>query len=196
MTDLAHMAPHELVARIDNLNRRFKIASVIFGAVLLVGLVAILVIGLQTLQGVDTQLSSQKKLLNSQQQVLANIKAGSDQNATNVKDLQNHIDCIVELLRQPNRSSLTIKDLNGCQFDSNGNIISGSSGANNNGNAQAPTTAPINSNRSTNAPATNSQPAIIVPPQVQPTVPKPGAVQRVVNNIFCPLNLANLTCRK
>lgn len=192
MTDLANMAPHEIIDRIDDRNRRFKAASVVFAALLLVGLVVLLVLGLQTLQGVNTQLSSQKKLLTNQQQTLSAITASGKQRTAQIQDLQNHIDCIVELLRQPNRASLTLKDLNGCQFDTNGNIISGSSGANNNGTTQKPTANSNNNSGGTNAPAPSSQSGNSLPAQT----PQTGVIPGTVNSLFCPVNLANLTCNK
>lgn len=105
-----------LVARVENRNQRFKIASVVFGAVLTAGLALLLVISLNTLQRVNTQLSSQKRLLNSQATILAKISGASVQRTTQINDLQQHIDCITELFQQPNRASVTITDLEGCKL--------------------------------------------------------------------------------
>lgn len=116
MTDLKAMTPHELLERVENRNRWFKIASVVFGITLLIGLIAVLIIGISTLQGVKDQLASQKTLLGSQQQILSRIQASSNQRTKQINDLQDHINCIVALFQQPNRSALTITDLEGCQI--------------------------------------------------------------------------------
>jgi hypothetical protein len=185
-----NMSTLELIATIEAKNHKFKIAGFVFAGCLTIGLVVLLVLGLSTLDGVNTQLSQQKQLLNSQREILTSIKSGSDQNAGHVKDLQNHIDCIVELLRQPNRASLTIKDINGCQFDSNGNVITPSGGSN--GSQKATNSAPINNNGGGASAAPTSKPtASNVPPQ---TPPQTGVVPKTANSLFCPINLANLTC--
>jgi cell division protein FtsB len=187
---LEKMSTLELMATIEAKNHKFKIAGFVFAGCLMAGLIILFILGVNTLQGVDTQLTQQKKLLNSQQQILASIKAGSDQNATHVKDLQDHIDCIVELFRQPNRQNLTIRDLNSCQFDSNGNIITPSGGSN---VPQKSTNAtPINNNGGgTSSPQSTSQPTATTTPQ---TPAQTGIVPKPISNLFCPINLANLTC--
>lgn len=114
---LEHLTPHELVERVENRNRRFKLASVVFGAVLTAGLAVLLVIGLITLQGVNNQLAQQKKLLTSQQQILSQIQKSSNQRTQQLADLQQHIDCIVALFQQPDRSELTISDLENCKIN-------------------------------------------------------------------------------
>lgn len=119
MTDLEHLTPHELLERVENRNRLFKIASVVFGAVTFFGLVFLVVLGLNTLQGVNNQLTQQKKLLDSQNQILSRIKASSDQRTKQINDLQEHIDCVVELLRRSNRQDLTITDLQNCKITNN-----------------------------------------------------------------------------
>jgi hypothetical protein len=184
-----NMSTLELIATIEAKNHKFKIAGFIFAGCLTVGLVVLLVLGLSTLDGVNAQLAQQKQLLNSQKQILTSIKDGSDQNAGHVKDLQNHIDCIVELLRQPNRASLTIKDINSCQFDSNGNVITPSGGSNGSQKTtNSASTAPINNNGSSASAAPTSQPT--------QTPPQTGVIPQTTNGLFCPINLANLTCRK
>lgn len=112
------MTVEALLERVENRNRRFKAASVVFGAVLTAGLALLLVIALHTLQGVNTQLSSQKTLLASQSQILSKISGASVQRTAQINDLQKHIDCVVELFQQPNRANLTITDLEDCQLTS------------------------------------------------------------------------------
>lgn len=107
-----------LVARVENRNRRFKIASVVFGAVLTAGLALLLIIALNTLQRVNTQLISLKKLSTSQSQILSKIQGASVQRTAQINDLQQHIDCVVELFQQPDRANLTITDLEGCKLSS------------------------------------------------------------------------------
>ena len=114
--NLEHLTPHELLARVENRNRMFKIASVIFGVVLVGGLSMLLIIGLNTLQGVNNQLTQQKALLDSQNKILSRIKDSSDQRTQQIKDLQQHIDCVVELLRNSNRDSLKITDIQQCKI--------------------------------------------------------------------------------
>lgn len=117
MTKLSSLTPHELVERVENRNRRFKLASIVFGAVLTAGLAVLLVIGLITLQGVNNQLAQQKRLLTSQQQILSQIQKSSNQRTQQLADLQQHIDCIVALFQKPNHQQLTITDLEDCQID-------------------------------------------------------------------------------
>lgn len=116
MSNLDHLSPHELLERVESRNRLFKLASGVFGAVLVAGLTLLLVIGLSTLQAVDKQLASQKNLLDSQQKILSQIQSLGKQQTTQINDLQSHIDCIVALFQQPNRASLTITDLETCKL--------------------------------------------------------------------------------
>lgn len=189
---LEHMTTLQLMATIEAKNHKFKIAGFVFAGCLMAGLVVLLVLGLSTLEGVNTQLTQQKTLLASQKQVLDKISGASKQRTAQINDLQNHIDCITELFRQPNRANLTIKDINGCQLDGNGNIITPSGGQN--VPQKSTTTTPINNNRSPASPAPTSQPASNNAPAQTPT--QTGVIPQTVNGLFCPVNLANLTCNK
>lgn len=195
MGNLENMTTLELVARIEAKNYRFKVAGFVFAGCLMAGLAVLLVLGLSTLNGVNTQLTQQKTLLNSQKLVLDKISGASKQRTAQINDLQNHIDCIVELFRQPNRQSLTIKDINGCQFDSNGNIITPSGGTNGSEKTNSSPATINNSGGTPSAAPQTVQPTNSVPAQT-PAPTQTGVVQRTVNNLFCPLSLANLTCSK
>lgn len=114
--DDGHITTQELIAQLEAKDRHFRAASVLFGVLLIAAVVTLLFIGLNTLQGVRSQLSEQRKLLDSQQQILAKIQDSSKQRTAQINDLQNHIDCIVELFRQPNHTNLTITDVQSCQL--------------------------------------------------------------------------------
>jgi sensor domain CHASE-containing protein len=116
MTDLSTLTPHELLDRVENRNRWFKLASVLFGVVLTAGIIILLVIGLHTLQGVNNQLAQQKQLLTSQHRILSQIQDSSNERAQQLSGLQGHIDCIVSLFQQPTHSTLTVSDLENCKL--------------------------------------------------------------------------------
>lgn len=126
MTEPKHSTARELIDRVNDQNHKFRVSSIIFGIVTLVGLLLLVIICLNTLGRVNQQLAQQQQLLKSQQRILASIQLSSNQRTTQLNDLQNHIDCIVELLRQPNRQTLTISDLQDCQISSNGKVSSSS----------------------------------------------------------------------
>lgn len=182
---LENMTTLELIATVEAKNHRFKIAGSVFAGCIAIGLVILLILGLSTLDGVNTQLAQQKQLLRSQQQVLDKINFNGKQRTAQINDLQNHIDCIVELFRQPNRQSLTIKDLNSCEFDSNGNIITPSGGSNV-PQKTTNTTSPSNNNGNSAGSAPVSQPA--------KTPSQPKVVPSTLNNLFCAIRPTNLTC--
>ena len=190
MTDLEHKTTRELIDRVNNQNNRFRVASVVFGAVTILGLIVLLLVCLGTLSGVNRQLSQQKKLLDSQQQILSRISASSQQRTRQINDLQNHINCIVELFQQPNRQNLTITDLQGCQIDANGNVSSGSDS-----NWSAGSTPPQSSNSgavpsqntTSGGVANKTQPTT----SVTPPVSKPSTLDRVpvLGRVFKALGL-------
>jgi type II secretory pathway pseudopilin PulG len=122
MSDLEHKTTRQLIDRVNSQNHRFRLATVVFGAATLLGLLFLVIICLSTLTGVNNQLSQQKKLLDSQQQILSRISASSQQRTKQINDLQNHIDCIVNLFQHPNRADLTIGDLQDCTLTSNPSI--------------------------------------------------------------------------
>lgn len=118
--DDGHITTQELIAQLEAKDRHFRAASVLFGMLLIAAVVTLLFVGLSTLRGVRSQLTEQKSLLDSQQQILARIQESNTQRTAQINDLQNHIDCIVELFRQPNHNNLTITDLQSCQLTSTG----------------------------------------------------------------------------
>lgn len=197
MADLAQKSTQEILATLHAKDRRFKAFSVVFFMAVAVGLVALLLIGLNTLQGVNNQLHSQQKLLSQQAKTLSAVSAAAKQRSVQINDLQNHIDCIVELFQQPNRASLTITNLQGCELTGSGGVKAG--GTNSDGTTQKVGTAPSNNTGSaTSTPQSSSQSTAptSVPAQTPQTPQTTGVVPKVVNNLFCPINLANLTCSK
>jgi hypothetical protein len=164
VTTLEHKTTRDLISEIERKDRRFKFASVVFGAICTAGMAVLLIVGVYTLAGVNQQLGSQKVLLESQNKILSTISASSKQRTRQINDLQDHINCIVSLFQQPNRSQLTITDLENCQLT--------------NPNAASRTAAPSapvapqtgnSSNTNSQLPSTNTSPPATNEPTPQPT---------------------------
>lgn len=172
--DDGHLTTQELIAQLEAKDRHFRAASILFGLLLIGAVIALLFVGLSTLQGVRSQLTAQKRLLDSQQQILSKIQASSKQSAIQTQDLQNHIDCIVELFQHPNHNSLTIGQLQGCQLSaapSGSSTNSGGGGSN----------APRNNTGSAPASASTAQPkaASVAPAPQQTTLESLPVVGRL-----------------
>jgi hypothetical protein len=197
MTDLTALEPHEILDQLELRNRRFKVASVVFAAFCLIGLVLLLVLGLQTLQKVNSQLASQKKLLGSQQQVITKIAGAAKSRTAQINDLQQHIDCIVGLFQLPNRQDLTITNVEGCQIGSNGTITPGGS---TNGTQKTTNSTSSNNTRTTTTPAQSSVSsptgASSVPAQTTQTAPATNPLIKTTDGLFCPISLTSFACSK
>lgn len=170
MNKLEHLTPHELLARVEDRNRRFKVASVVFGAILIIGLTVLVVIGLVTLQGVNNQLKQQKRLLDSQQQILSQIKASSDQRTQQLQELNDHIDCIASFFDGRTRTGAAITNLDECVITSDSGVTS---------NPKAPgssDTAAEQPKTSNNSPSSNNTPP---GKPSKPETPAPTGIRRV-----------------
>lgn len=135
MSKLEHSTTRQLIDRVNSQNRRFRVASVVFGAVTVLGLLLLVLICLSTLSGVNRQLEQQKKLLDSQAKILSSVQASGDQRTEQLRNLQSHIDCIITFFGLPNRSSLSIQNV--CHFIPNSASTATPSNSSSNG-ASAP----------------------------------------------------------
>jgi hypothetical protein len=97
----------ELIRVLGKKDNRFRVAQALFFAILVIGLVVLIIFSLR-------QQSQNTKLL--QEQALS-----SEQSSQQIKDLQNHIDCVVSLFTEPNRTNLVITDITKCQVTDTSN---------------------------------------------------------------------------
>lgn len=91
----------ELINALGKKDNRFRIAQAFFFVALAAGLITLIVFSLK-------QQSQNTKLLQEQTQI-------SRQSTQQIQDLQNHIDCVVSLFTEPNRTNLVISDITKCQ---------------------------------------------------------------------------------
>lgn len=179
---------HVLISDIEAKDRKYKVATGIFGAMLFLGLIVLLLIGIHTLQGVDTQLVQQKSLLNSQRQVLGRIQSSAEQRTKQINQLQQHIDCITELFQQPNRAYLSISDLASCKLSGLGVSI-------NRGGSQyvASSNTTDHSGTAPGAPA-SAQSAAPVPAANRPSATAAPTQAAPLAALFCKVDLFHLSC--
>lgn len=107
MTLQEHSSTRELIATIEQKDRRFRTAQAVFMAFLLLSLLAVVFVQLRTLAGVQEQLKQQGVLLEAQRENTEDLKS------TTAK-VSRQIDCIAEFFTQRDRSTATIKDLEQC----------------------------------------------------------------------------------
>lgn len=107
--------------------------------------------------------------------IVTQINSSSKQRTIQLTDLQNHIDCIVELFQQPSRNNLTINDLQGCQIIKN-SVTDGQQS-----NSSVQSTPPQSSNSGAVAPKSTTSGGVTN--TTQPSTPTPSASTTLpVNN--------------
>lgn len=79
--------------------------------IIVLSLAAIFLINAITLNQLQRQLDNQQKITHQ-------IRANGNERASQLKRLNDHIDCIVELMSRPNRQNITITDIQGCKLAS------------------------------------------------------------------------------
>lgn len=164
-----------LIKNIEAKDRRFRVAQVIFLAVIITSILALLFLGYQQ------QLANQK-LIASQEIALNKLTNGAKQRTEQINDLEQHIDCIVLLFQSKNRANLVISDVESCKIDTvTGNVV-----------YSAKPVAPPQASRTTTPTAT----PISVPspaPSPKPTTTQQPAVTKSKNILGICLPLI-LTC--
>lgn len=107
-----HLSTQELIHKIESKDRKFRLAQSVFMVLLLATLTGVIFVQFRTLDAVREQLISQK--------------ATSEERSTQNKELQDKIirrlDCMVVFFSQPDRSGLTIENINECSLNRDGNI--------------------------------------------------------------------------
>jgi hypothetical protein len=74
-----------------------------------VGIAILLILAIQTLHKQGQEIEATNK-------IVSQLNANSHHSTSQINSLQQHIDCIATLFRQPNRAQLTITDLKNCQL--------------------------------------------------------------------------------
>lgn len=147
-----------------------------------VGVILILVINQQ--KSNDLQLQKLTVITQQQKATLDSLASNSKQRTAQINELQNHIDCIVELFQQPNRSDLVLDDLQTCHLTATGAAVSATPVS------PASTSSPPKVSQATtptpqSQPATSSSSSSPVPPASPPSSPStpsnPGLVRQVLN---------------
>jgi len=100
---------HDLLSDIEIKDRRFRFTQTLFFFLVALMLVVLLVASYQQQVGV-------KKVTTGQTKTLAALTTEGKSQTDKINDLQKHIDCVVALFQQPDRSSLVISDIENCSL--------------------------------------------------------------------------------
>lgn len=102
----------DLIAQIENKDRRFRLAQTVFMIATLLALIIVIGAQQRTLDGVKDQLA-QAKVTAAEQS-----KQSDDQRDKIIRRL----DCIVVFFTQPDRAAVTIADIDKCALNRDGNV--------------------------------------------------------------------------
>lgn len=116
MTPLKPLQPaastDDLIAQIERKDRRFRLAQTVFMLSTFLALLIVIFIQNQTLHQVQQQLVSAK-----------NTAAQQDDNANKATDkIIRRLDCMTVFFSQKDRTNLTIKDIDECTLERDGDI--------------------------------------------------------------------------
>ena len=107
-----HLSTQELINRIESKDRKFRLAQSVFMILLLATLTGVIFVQFRTLNAVKEQLIVQK--------------ATSEERSSQNRELQDKIirrlDCMVQFFSQPDRSNLTIENINQCSLNRNEDV--------------------------------------------------------------------------
>jgi len=120
---------HELLRRIEVKDRKFRVAQAIFSAAMITALIILLAATYRLQNENNNLLKAQSATLAQAKATTDQLKANDKHNAQSLQDLQNHIDCIVNLFTQPNRASLVITDITSCQLTATSSSSGGATGS-------------------------------------------------------------------
>lgn len=156
----------ELIAQIENKDRRFRLAQTVFMVSTLIALVVVISAQQRTLNSVKEQLVQAKVT------AAAQAKQSDDQRDKIIRRL----DCIVVFFTLPNRQAVTIDDIDKCSLNRDASIQQFFAQPENNTADQPPNLTPSTGQAtpSTSPPATTAAP--IIPQQVVPTPVPPKEV--------------------
>lgn len=119
--------PHsEIVKELNRRNRRFKQFTILFMITVAVGLIVIILVGLNNLQRANAQLEQQKALLEAQNQTIQAVKDQGDKRTEQLEDISKQIDCIAKFFTQRNRTDAVITDLEQCKILNSDGTTAGS----------------------------------------------------------------------
>lgn len=113
---------HQLLRQIERKDALFRRTLATFLGSILIAL-CLLLLFIYHIQSINHQLlQNQDRLLAQNTTLTEQLKhdVSGLNNNTNMRliDLQNHIDCIVSLFQQPNRTNLVISDIQNCNLSS------------------------------------------------------------------------------
>lgn len=91
------------------MRRLRRAAPYIAVAVIMLSLFGIFYLNAITLAQFKTQLANQQKITEQ-------IEHSGDERSSQLQTLNNHIDCVVALLSQPNRSTVRVQDIQNCKL--------------------------------------------------------------------------------
>jgi cell division protein FtsB len=114
-----HQDRQDLIGKIERKDQRFRVFQSITMAILGAGIIALLFLNYSIQSYNHRLLANGVQTLSQEQQIIDQQKKTIDVLSMKITDLGNHIDCIVDLFGQPNRASLTIKDISSCQILNN-----------------------------------------------------------------------------
>lgn len=116
MADQKNKSSQELVAELERRTKLLGIGKVALLVVVIIGL-AWLIASNYKLQTENSNLQTQNaQLLSQQKKTLDSLSKNAAASTKQINELQNHIDCIVDLFAQPNRANLTISDISTCKL--------------------------------------------------------------------------------
>lgn len=152
--------PSRLLESVNRKNTAFLVSVALLSALSFVMVVALLVLSYQAQDKTSKLLESQSKTLVTQQQIIDSLNGHAKERSQQIDELQQHINCIVTLFTMPNRASLTITDISGCQLSANGTITTPSDRATVTPQASPqPTSSPPAAKSAQSAPTSQSKPS-------------------------------------
>lgn len=168
----------ELIADLQAKNRNFKVAAIACMGLVAAGLLLLTVIGLNTLQRVNTQLAQQRQLLEQQTASTDELKRNTNEQLSKVSK---QIDCIAQFFTQRNRTNVVITDLEQCTIlNPDGSVTQGSS-------VGGQTTAPNTGNSGGVSPQPTSNGGVAPAAGNQPQQPQPEPVRVLGVPVCVPL---------
>lgn len=114
MNDDAHATTQQLLKKIDQKDKRFRLFSALFGIGILVGILFLLTISLQNQQAIKVQNDQQAKLLEAQGTLVDEIKANTD---IKLEEVVRRLDCISTFFGTENRQYSTIQNVDTCVIE-------------------------------------------------------------------------------
>ena len=112
MSDHLYKTTHELISNIEKKDRRFRFSQSLFMILVFVALILIISAQQRTLNGVKTQLAEQDTI----------AEQTNAHNDDNQDIILRRLNCKAVFFNQTNRQNLSIKNIDKCTLDRNGDI--------------------------------------------------------------------------